>query len=531
MARKVYVADIPFLINQWDYEKNAEFDIHKLTIGLRRKVNWHCKKCNYKWYGSIDSRYRSKGLCPVCDTGKFIMPGYNDAFTRIKDLIETYDFVKNDGFDITHQGVMSKKEIWWKCKKCGREWKSSIANRKSTKSDGTYQATKCLCHNIVKKGKNDIFTIVKGLEEYYDYEKNKGIDYLSLTVSSKIPIHWKCQICGHEWVSTVPSRIKRVGNGYVTKGCHKCYLNDINRIVTIAFIPELLEFWDFEKNTDKDINLISAYSYELAHWKCKKCGYKWEASIKGRTGRNGKCPYCDGRKSVLYPGKNDVLTLCPSALKYFDTSKNEGINLAQVHVSSKIEIDFKCPVCGREWRAPLESRTLKQKDGTYRFKDCSCHHSNLRKQTYAEQYPRLNLIYDHDNNSKLLSEIKSTEIRSKYHWFCDICGESYYTHFHSVIAAIKNTDTISCPYCSRTLLRKGESFADVHPDLVAEYDESNEIDIYQVFPGSKRKALWKCLNNPEHKWIATFATRNVGNDSCCICQSKTVPYFTRKLVH
>ena len=517
MADKTKVADVPFLLTQWDYEKNTEFDIHKMNVGSEKMVQWHCRKCNYKWPGSIVGRYNAKGSCPVCDTGKAIMPGYNDAFTRIPDLKETYDFQKNDGFDIEHQGINSEKKIWWKCKKCGREWETAIVSRKIKNADGSFGATKCPCQKTAVEGVNDIFTLVEGLKDCYDFEKNKDVNVLTLKVSSDIPLYWKCKKCGHEWVSPIFNRINRVDGGYVARGCQKCYLHGINRITSIASMPKLVKFWDFEKNTDKDVNLTSAHSNEPAHWKCRKCGYEWEASIKGRTGGSGKCPYCEENQSVLYPGKNDVLTLCYSATKYFDSLKNENIDLGQVYVGSTMEMAFKCPECGREWRAPLDSRIVKKKDGTYRFKDCSCHHSGLRTQTYAEQYPRLNSIYDKNNNQKSLDKIQSTEIRDKYHWICDICGEPYYTHFMSVIAAIKNTNTIACPYCSHTLLRKGESFADAHPELVAEYDESNTIDIYQVFPASKKEVLWKCLNDQSHKWPATFAARHIGSDKCPIC--------------
>ena len=517
MANKQTVADCPFLLNQWDYEENIELDIHKTYVNSHKSAQWHCRKCNYKWPGRIYNRHKAKGLCPVCDSGKCILTGYNDAFTLIPDLKDTYDFEKNEGFDIEQQGVNSDIRIWWKCKECGREWKTSIYSRKVKSAEGVLKATICPCQKIAIEGVNDIFTLVEGLKDYYDFENNKGVNVLSLKVGSNIPIHWNCKKCGHKWVSPIPGRINRVDDGYVARVCHKCYLNNKDRITPVASMPKLLEFWDFEKNTDKDINLTSVHLNEPAQWKCQKCGYEWETNIKGRTGGSGKCPYCEENQPVLYPGKNDILTLCPSASMYFDASKNEGIDFAQVYVSSTIDVDFKCPVCGLEKRAPLNSRISKKKDGSYHFKVCFCHHSRRRKQTYSEQYPRLNSIYNHDKNPKPLVEIKSTEITNKYHWICDICGETYYTFFNSVICAIKNTDTISCPYCSHNLPRKGESFADFHPELVAEYDESNTIDIYKVFPSSKREASWKCLNDSSHKWPATFAARHIGSDRCPIC--------------
>lgn len=516
MTDKTKVADVPFLLNQWDYEKNTVFDIHKMNVSSEKKVNWHCRKCNYKWTVSIVSRYNANGSCPVCDSGKVIMPGYNDAFTRIPDLKETYDFEKNEGFDIEHQGINSGEKIWWKCKKCGREWKTSIMCRRIINANGSLEATKCSCHKLAIEGVNDIFTLVEGLENYYNFEKNKAINALSLKVSSNIPLHWKCKKCEHEWVSTIPRRINRVEGRYVAKVCQKCYFNDINRITPIASMPKLVNFWDFEKNIGKDINLTSANSRETAQWKCHKCGYEWDAKIKTRSAGNGKCPYCEEHQPVLYPGKNDVLTLCYSATKYFDISKNKGIDLGQVYVGSKKKMDFKCPECGREWRTSLSSRIVKQKDGIYRFKDCYCSHTRRRKKTFAEQYPRLNSIFNKNKNPKPLSEIQGSETHYKYHWICDICGNPYYSRFDSIIVSVKNGSN-GCPYCSHTLLCKGGSFGDIHPELVAEYDESNTIDIYQVFPSSKKEATWKCLNDSSHKWQATFAARHIRSDRCPIC--------------
>ena len=39
MADKTKVADVPFLLNQWDYEKNTEFNIHKMNVGSEKMVN------------------------------------------------------------------------------------------------------------------------------------------------------------------------------------------------------------------------------------------------------------------------------------------------------------------------------------------------------------------------------------------------------------------------------------------------------------------------------------------------------------
>jgi rubrerythrin len=85
-----------------------------------------------------------------------------------------------------------------------------------------------------------------------------------------------------------------------------------------------------------------------------------------------------------------------------------------------------------------------------------------------------------------------------------------------MIAALK-TRTKGCPYCSNTKLIKGNSFADIHPELMDEYDPENTIDAFSVFPNSKKAVKWICRNNPNHRWEGTFALRNVGSGNCPIC--------------
>lgn len=74
----------------------------------------------------------------------------------------------------------------------------------------------------------------------------------------------------------------------------------------------------------------------------------------------------------------------------------------------------------------------------------------------------------------------------------------------------------ACPYCSHTKVRKGESFGDVHPELIEEYDPSNEIDIFKAFPNGKESVKWVC-KDCDHTWEATFALRHMGSGKCPEC--------------
>jgi rubrerythrin len=56
--------------------------------------------------------------------------------------------------------------------------------------------------------------------------------------------------------------------------------------------PELLIYWDYEKN-EITPNEIAPFYHKRIHWKCRKCGHIWEKKIEEMLNR--KCPNCEGK--------------------------------------------------------------------------------------------------------------------------------------------------------------------------------------------------------------------------------------------
>ena len=69
----------------------------------------------------------------------------------------------------------------------------------------------------------------------------------------------------------------------------------ICKMDTVVKYPHLVKQWYFKKNSTYDINLTSANSKDTVWWKCKKCGYEWQAQISSRKARAGHCPCCEER--------------------------------------------------------------------------------------------------------------------------------------------------------------------------------------------------------------------------------------------
>ena len=60
------------------------------------------------------------------------------------------------------------------------------------------------------------------------------------------------------------------------------------------------------------------------------------------------------------------------------------------------------------------------------------------------------------------------------------------------------------------------SLATVHPELVAEWSEENEIKPTEVSIGSHKKVIWKCKLG--HEWIVSHVWK-------CIFQKKQILWY------
>ena len=126
-------------------------------------------------------------------------------------------------------------------------------------------------------------------------------------------------------------------------------------------------------------------------------------------------------------------------------------------------------------------------------------------------------MYREDLNNIPLDSIRGEAAISHthYYWKCLTCDEIFESTLNSMIGSY-NTSTKGCPYCSRMRLRKGESFAELHPELMDEYDPENIIDPGNVFPNNPTSVGWICRDCGHH-WNATFALRHMGFGKCPVC--------------
>ena len=495
------VSDVQHMLDMWDFEKN-EKEPSEVASTSREQCYWKCKKCGYSWKTRAVSRFRTNGACPCCDRNKVVVKGVNDLFTRYPEAKDSYDFDKNGDVDIDTIGCMSKIIVFWKCPKCNYEWMASVKVR-------TNSGFKCPCCDsgkVIKRGVNDVFTIVPELKDWYDYEKNDGDRIYQVGLDSRERFRWKCNECGRHWVSSVTARIKKENGQYIVVPCP--HYNTMKRkgkeVPFVAAVPSLMKFWDMDKNI-RNPNTMHINSNERVFWICSNCGYEWRTSIKFQNEGTGKCMCCELRR-VVKKGVSDMLTLLPELKYSYDFEKNKEIDVYSLKVVDYTAVWWKCPDCGYEWKAAVRSR-VKGKYGSYSVASCpQCRFDESVIPAFTNE--NIMKFWDFDKNINLDPQKISVNSDKIAYWKCKKCDYSWSTSIY-----LRNK-TGKCPQCERSNnfkndIRKGvNDVLTLVPEMkdIYDFENNDDIDIYHTGVGSKTVVWWKC-RECGHRWRGAIGGR------------------------
>ena len=251
----------------------------------------------------------------------------------------------------------SGTKVWWKCKK-GHSWYASVVSR--SRGDGCP-----ICSNrIVQKGYNDVASF-SNLRIDWDYEKNDN-DPSEVCIGTEKRAFWSCHICGHKWSASV-SKI------YRGQGCPVCAEKRRRTTAAKTYVdrsgslaekrPDLIDEWDWDNNKWQPSELTCG-STKKVNWICKKCGYKWTASVGSRCREiGGGCPICadkrrsNKRREALLKNKAPLSKTHSTIAEEWCYDKNENWNPDIVTAGSGIKIWWHCSKCGAEWKAAICERT------------------------------------------------------------------------------------------------------------------------------------------------------------------------------
>ncbi len=182
----------------------------------------------------------------------------------------------------------------------------------------------------------------------------------SLYFRNTDPLECECEVCGYgkngEWVTTGQSLLQ----GHSCPFCAgQITLSGVNDLITKN--TKLANEWDYEKNV-LNPNNISANSHKKVWWKCKKCGYEWQASIKSRNKGSG-CPQCakksitTGQRKRAIQRKGSLFENNPELSIQWHPLKNGEITPNDITPGSGYKAWWLCHSCGYEWEAIVKNRS------------------------------------------------------------------------------------------------------------------------------------------------------------------------------
>ncbi len=144
-------------------------------------------------------------------------------------------------------------------------------------------------------------------------------------------------------------------------------------------------------------------------------------------------------------------------------------------------------------------------------------------ESLAEVNPELASQWHPTKNTGLTPNDIKKGCGFKVWWLCPVCGHEWQATVNS------RSRGNGCPECgkwksgrTRSTPKTGESFADLHPELIAEWHPTRNggLTPFDVKPGSNKKVWWVC-SDCGHEWQATIADRSVGN-GCPECRKRKI---------
>ncbi|MGA6841353.1 zinc-ribbon domain-containing protein [Priestia megaterium] len=191
-------SNMPELAKEWHPTKNNGLQPEQFYKGSHYKAWWRCSKSDlHEWEAVIFSRTRGHG-CPFCN-GRRVCTD-NSLKSVNPALAKEWHSTKNEGLTPNDVTYMSRKKVWWRCKK-GHEWYTRVSHRNAG-SGCPFCSGNRVCED------NCLATTHPRVSKQWNYKKNKELTPYDVSFGSNKKVWWLCEK-GHEWEALIYNERKR----------------------------------------------------------------------------------------------------------------------------------------------------------------------------------------------------------------------------------------------------------------------------------------------------------------------------------
>lgn len=197
----------PELWEEWDFLRNIDIDISKVTKGSEKIVFWKCKKCNSSFDLKVEHRKRGMN-CPYC---RGLRINKTNSLKSLRpDIAKLWS--ENNNISPNEIGIGSSKEFYWNCEECKEVYKMSV--NKKTNGRGCP-----FCAGYRTSKKMSLGGIYPEISKEWHPIKNGELTPFDVSKSSGKKVWWKCNNCNSDYQMTID---KRTSMKYNAKTCKIC---------------------------------------------------------------------------------------------------------------------------------------------------------------------------------------------------------------------------------------------------------------------------------------------------------------------
>lgn len=548
----------PELLDEWDFEKNAEIDPDTLPPSYRKNVWWKCP--NGHSYASRPGNrvYNTGGNCPYCSSQKLCRETSLGVVNP--ELAKEWHPTKNGGLTPFDVFASTNKYIWWLCPICGYEWKAKGSNRNVGKRGCPHCAKgrsssvpEQLLYRTVKKyfpdainrhhiDNDEIDVFIPSLDIGIEYDGQryhnevklpKDIAKTERLTSRGIKLYRfresncpdmfapNCHIIKVEYTPEYRDLGVRLYElltqllPNVSIGVD--FDNEINEVrAELDCLPyeksfsaseerkradgiEAVALWDHEANAPLTPEMVTPFSDKIINWICpKNSKHKWRSPVKSISNGWG----------------------CARCAKRHQYSTEEWIEQARKVHGDKYDYSLaKYSVCHTKVKIICSKHGIFEQTPTEHLAGKNCPYCTHQKfhplESLAVLRPDIASEWDYERNkdSGVTPETIGLDTRKKFWWLCNNgCNHSYQATIHFRVS--RNS---RCAVCHGKQVSPDTSLAAVNPTLAAEWSEENDKKPTEVTAKSDYEALWKCPNpnHPPYRQKVEVRSRGTG---CVYCQ-------------
>lgn len=399
----------PELLLDWDYLRNDRSPSEVFAFS-NKEAYWKCHVCGHEWKKKIGQR-QSRG-CPAC-AGQVLVKGKNDLASQRPDLLEEWDYEKNN-VKPDEVFVTSNIDAHWKCEH-GHRYSMKICDKSKSGCP--------ICSNQrIVPGINDLATLRPDLAAEWDYEHNDRTPE-EVGTGSGYKAYWICsKNSSHTWRTRVVDRKNGKGCPHCAKRQQTSKQEQAVYLYIKKMAPDAVNRYKISGNKEVDIFIPSlniAVEYDGSYYHIDKEKDLQKDEICASKGiqlyriREPGLPRLNSTSIEIYRKGVTLGSGLDEAIKILIN------NIFNVH----IDVDTKGLLC--EILNDLQNTT--------------------HPRALSEHHPILAVQWDYDENDPLTPEQVSYSVRDKFWWLYPSCGHQWQAAPHTRSRATRSYGR--CPDC------------------------------------------------------------------------------------